>query len=70
MAIDMVTMAERLDIVALVSGDADFAGAVELLQSRGVRVEVIAFSGSTSIEMRALADHYVDVATVLDKLGV
>ena len=69
MAIDMVTMAERLDIVALVSGDADFAGAVELLQSRGVRVEVIAFSGSTSIEMRALADHYVDVATVLDRVG-
>ena len=69
MAIDMVTMAERLDIVALVSGDADFAGAVELLQSRGVRVEVIAFSGSTSIEMRALADHYVDVATVLDQIG-
>ena len=69
MAIDMVTMAERLDIVALVSGDADFAGAVELLQSRGVRVEVIAFSGSTSIEMRALADRYVDVATLLDRVG-
>jgi uncharacterized LabA/DUF88 family protein len=69
MALDMVTMAERLDVVALVSGDADFARAVELLQGRGVRVEVIAFSGSTSIEMRALADHYVDVATVLDRVG-
>ena len=70
MAIDMVTMAERLDVVALVSGDADFSSVVELLQSRGVRVEVIAFSGSTSIEMRALADHYIDVGTMMDQVGV
>ena len=70
MAIDMVTMTERLDVVALVSGDADFSSVVELLQGRGVRVEVIAFSGSTSIEMRALADHYIDVGTMLDRVGV
>ena len=70
MAIDMVTMAERLDVVALVSGDADFSSVVALLQSRGVRVEVIAFSGSTSIEMRALADYYIDVGTMMDQLGV
>ena len=69
MALDMVTMAERLDVVALVSGDADFSRAVELLQERGVRVEVVAFSGSTSIEMRALADHYVDVGTLMDRVG-
>ena len=69
MALDMVTMAERLDVVALVSGDADFSRAVELLQERGVRVEVVAFSGSTSIEMRALADHYIDVGTVMDRVG-
>ncbi|MYD66088.1 MAG: NYN domain-containing protein [Chloroflexi bacterium] len=69
MALDMVTMAERLDVVALVSGDADFSRAVELLQERGVRVEVIAFGGSTSIEMRALADHYIDVGTLMDRVG-
>ena len=70
MALDMVTMAERLDVVALVSGDADFARAVELLQGRGVRVEVVAFGGSTSIEMRALADHYVEVGALMDRVGV
>ena len=69
MALDMVTMAERLDVVSIVSGDADFARAVEVLQGKGVRVEVVAFSGSTSIEMRALADRYIDVATVLDRVG-
>ncbi|MYA20336.1 MAG: NYN domain-containing protein [Chloroflexi bacterium] len=69
MALDMVTMADRLDVVSIVSGDADFARAVEVLQTQGVRVEVIAFSGSTSIEMRALADEYIDVATILDRVG-
>ena len=68
MAIDMVTMSERLDVVAIVSGDSDFARAVETVQSRGVRVEVIAFAGSTSIEMRALADHYLELDRVTDQL--
>ncbi len=61
MAIDLVTMSERLDVVTVVSGDSDFARAVEIVQSRGVRVEVAAFAGSTSVEMRALADHYVEL---------
>ena len=68
MAIDLVTMSERLDVVAIVSGDSDFARAVETVQSRGVRVEVVAFAGSTSIEMRALADHYLELDRVTDQL--
>lgn len=68
MAIDMVTMADRLDVIAIVSGDADFARAVETVQSRGVRVEVVAFARSTSLEMRALADHYVELGVLVDQL--
>lgn len=68
MAIDLVTMSERLDVVAIVSGDSDFARAVETVQSRGVRVEVVAFAGSTSIEMRALADHYLELDRVTTQL--
>ncbi len=68
MAIDLVTMSERLDVVAIVSGDSDFAKAVETVQARGVRVEVVAFAGSTSIEMRALADHYLELDRVTDQL--
>ena len=68
MAVDMVTMAERLDVICIVSGDADFARVVEVLQGRGVRVEVVAFDNSTSAEMRAIADHYLDLSTVLDRL--
>ena len=68
MAIDMVTMADRLDVIAFVSGDADFARAVETVQARGVRVEVVAFAGSTSLEMRALADGYLELGSVIDQL--
>ncbi len=61
MAIDMVHIAERVDIIAIVSGDADFARAVESVQGDGVHVEVVAFLGSTSLEMRALADRYLQL---------
>ena len=68
MAIDMVSMADRVDVIAIVSGDADFARAVEAVQNRGVRVEVVAFAGSTSLEMRALADHFLELGTVVDRI--
>ncbi|MQC18148.1 MAG: NYN domain-containing protein, partial [Chloroflexi bacterium] len=61
MAVDMVMMADRVDVICIVSGDADFARAVEVVQQKGVRVEVVAFAGSTSIEMRAIADHYFEL---------
>ncbi len=68
MAIDMLTMAERLDVIACVSGDADFARLVEVIQGRGVRVEVVAFAGSTSAEMRALADRYIELGALAEQL--
>ena len=64
MAVDMLSMADRLDIMCIVSGDADFARVVEEAQSRGARVEVVAFAGSTSAEMRALADRYIEVGGI------
>jgi uncharacterized LabA/DUF88 family protein len=64
MAVDLLTMADRLDVIAIVSGDADFARVVEEVQSKGVRVEVVAFAGSTSQEMRGLADRYIEVGAI------
>jgi uncharacterized LabA/DUF88 family protein len=68
MAIDMLTMADRLDVIAIVSGDADFARAVEVVQTRGVRVEVVAFAQSSSLEMRSLADRYVELGAVINQI--
>ncbi len=64
MAVDIISMTDRLDVMAIVSGDSDFARVVEEVPSRGVRVEVVAFAGSTSAEMRGLADHYIEVGAI------
>jgi uncharacterized LabA/DUF88 family protein len=65
LAMDVLTMSDRLDVVSLVSGDGDFRRLVELVASKGVRVEVVAFAESTSAELRAVADEYVDVGANL-----
>jgi uncharacterized LabA/DUF88 family protein len=66
LAIDMLTMSERLDVVVLMSGDGDFRRVVELIASRGVRVEVVAFGEAASTELKTAADLYVDVGQHLD----
>jgi len=56
--------------VTLVSGDGDFRRLVELVASKGVRVEVVAFAESTSAELRAVADEYIDLGANLPELQV
>ncbi|MDZ4278154.1 MAG: NYN domain-containing protein [Dehalococcoidia bacterium] len=70
LAMDVLMMSDRLDIVSLVSGDGDFRRLVELVQSKGVRVEVIAFGQSTAAELRAGADEYIDLNDHLAELKV
>jgi uncharacterized LabA/DUF88 family protein len=67
LAIDILTMSDRLDIVVLMSGDGDFRRLVELISSRGVRVEVAAFSETASGELKTVADRYVDFGNHLDE---
>ena len=70
LAIDVLTMSDRLDIVVLMSGDGDFRRLVELVASKGVRVEVVAFGPSTAAELRAVADEYTDLNDHLAALRV
>jgi uncharacterized LabA/DUF88 family protein len=67
LAIDILTMSDRLDVVVLMSGDGDFRRLVELISSRGVRVEVAAFSETASGELKAVCDRYVDIGQHLDE---
>ena len=69
LAVDILTMSDRLDIVVLLSGDGDFRRVCELVESRGVRVEVVAFSQSTAMELRAVADSYIDLGSILNLVG-
>jgi uncharacterized LabA/DUF88 family protein len=68
LAIDIVTMSERLDIVVLVSGDSDFERMIELIQSKGVRVEVVAFASNVSTELVNVADVFIDINQHLEHM--
>ncbi len=70
LAVDIVTMADRLDVVALVSGDGDFRRVAEMVGNKGVRVEVMAFGNSTARELRETADRYIDIAAYVPELSV
>lgn len=69
-ALDVVTMLDRLDIVCLVSGDGDFQRLVEVVQSRGVKVEVVGVGTSVAGNLRNAADTFIDLATRTRELKV
>jgi uncharacterized LabA/DUF88 family protein len=49
-------------VIALASGDADFVPILELAQTRGLRVEVLAFRASVGQELVDLADRFVNLS--------
>ncbi len=58
LALDALAMADKLDVVAIVSGDGDFVDLVNFLKARGVRVEVYSFPYSTAEELRHAATEF------------
>jgi uncharacterized LabA/DUF88 family protein len=61
MAIDAISMADRLDALVLVSGDGDFVDLVNMLKGRGVRVEVLSFPSSTAEELKQAATVFAPI---------
>jgi len=59
--IDAVRIAPGVDTVVLVSGDGDFLQLVEYLKNQGKRVEIIAFSRSSSTRLKEMADEFIDI---------
>jgi uncharacterized LabA/DUF88 family protein len=64
LVVDMMRMAEKLDIAVVVSGDGDFAPAIAAVQQQGVRVEVMSFRGNTSSDLIDVADVFIDITNV------
>lgn len=65
MAADMLvhTLRDNCDVVILVSGDNDFADAVQAVKDAGKHVEVALFGGSrSSQQLRDVADRVVEIA--------
>ena len=65
LAIDLLTMSDRLDIACIVSGDGDFQPLVEAVQSRGVRVEVASVGNAIASHLRKAADEYISLDKML-----
>jgi uncharacterized LabA/DUF88 family protein len=57
-AIDTISMRDKLDVVALVSGDGDFTELVHMLRSSGIRVEVYGFPSNTADDLKRAATFY------------
>ena len=62
MAMDALRMAQKVDVIVLVSGDGDFIDLVRYLQeTMGCRVEVISFKKTCSQKLIDQADEYISI---------
>jgi uncharacterized protein (TIGR00288 family) len=63
LAIDAIKIAERIDVVVLVSGDGDYQPLINYLQeNKGCLVEVIAFEETSSKRLVEQADDFVNLS--------
>jgi uncharacterized protein (TIGR00288 family) len=63
LAVDAVKLADKLDVIVLVSGDGDFEPLVEYLKTnKGCLVEVIAFSETASKKLAESSDSFTDLS--------
>jgi uncharacterized LabA/DUF88 family protein len=65
--LDAVSLASKIDVAILVTGDGDFVPLVERLAIDGVRVEIASFRETTSSELFHAADqmHFLDERVLL-----
>ena len=57
-ALDAIALADKIDVVVLVTGDGDFVTLVHFLHSKGIRVEVASFPETTALELMRSCNHY------------
>ncbi|MDE0243214.1 MAG: NYN domain-containing protein [Candidatus Kaiserbacteria bacterium] len=63
LAVDIVSLAPKLDVIALVSGDGDFVPALEYVKKFGCQVEVVAFGKTCSQRLVGVADDFTDLCS-------
>ncbi|MDO8582363.1 MAG: NYN domain-containing protein [bacterium] len=62
MAVDAIKMADKVDVVVLVTGDGDFVPLVAYLrENKGCLVECVAFQKSTSSKFIEAVDDFIDL---------
>jgi len=61
--VDAIKLADKLDVIVLVSGDGDYVPLVKYLQfNRGIRVEIMAFEESCSHRLIEEADDFINLS--------
>ncbi|HNX10553.1 MAG TPA: NYN domain-containing protein [bacterium] len=62
--IDAMKLADKLDVIILVSGDGDYLPAVSYLQNnKGCLVEIMAFHQTASSKLQEEADDFIDLSS-------
>ncbi|WP_457623264.1 LabA-like NYN domain-containing protein [Persephonella sp.] len=62
-AMDAISLAEKIDVAVLVSGDGDFTDLVRYLHTKGVKVEIAAFKLTAAKELIEVADEFIDLSS-------
>jgi len=62
-AMDAISLAEKIDVAILASGDGDFTDLVRYLHTRGVKVEIAAFKQTAAKELIEVADEFIDLTS-------
>ena len=65
---DLLSVADRTDVIWLLSGSRDLERLVEVLRARGLRTVLISTEGMVARELRNAADQFVDLASLRPKL--
>ncbi len=62
-AVDIIKMADKLDVVVLVSGDGDYQPLLVFLhENKGCRAEIMAFDKTASARLIEEADDFIDLS--------
>ena len=60
-AMDIVKLSQKVDVIVLISGDGDYVPIVQYAQSVGCRVEAMAFGKSSSSKLKEAVDEFIDL---------
>ena len=67
-AMDAIRLADKVDVIVLVTGDGDFAALEDYLKNnKGCRVEVVGFERTTSSMLTSSADAFSNLEDAPDK---
>jgi uncharacterized LabA/DUF88 family protein len=67
-AVDMLSLVDKYDTAVLVSGDEDFAYAINAIAYKGVRVELAGFRSNTSPRLIDVADQFIELDSHIEEI--